>query len=104
MFFVLLNIMCSNRCANPERPGGIVLAADPVPDLHAHRRARVVLERHDAQAVGKHPLAEFERRNLDGRRRGVRDPDRKQGDHDEVKHQKRRARGAGPYPSEIFPV
>ena len=85
--------------------GGIVLAAHLVPDLHAHRRARVILERDDAQAVGEHALAEFERRDLERGSGGVRDPDRKQGnDDEEAKHQKRRARGADPYPSEVFPV
>ena len=50
-FFEPLNIMCSNRCANPVRPGLLVLRADVIPELGVHDRRRVILEQHDLQAV-----------------------------------------------------
>ncbi len=48
--------------------GRIVAAADVIPDLHAHRRARAVLDRDHLQAVGETPLAVDDRSDLQDRR------------------------------------
>ncbi len=45
--------MCSNRCANPVRPGLLVLRPDVIPDLGVHDRRRVIFEKDHLQPVGQ---------------------------------------------------
>ena len=52
------NIRCSKRCANPVRPGMLVLRADVIPEIHRHHRQPAVLVDDHAQAVLERVLGE----------------------------------------------
>ena len=45
------NIMCSNRCAKPVRPGDLVGRPDVVPEVDRHHRQPLVLGEDDLEPV-----------------------------------------------------
>src|SRR5438105_12940761 len=53
-------------------PLGIILGADVIPHLHRYRRAFVILDRVNLEAVFQCRMFDYERRNADGRCAGCR--------------------------------
>ena len=45
--------MCSNRCANPVRPGTLVQRPNVIPEVHRNQRQTMVFMRDHLQAVGQ---------------------------------------------------
>jgi hypothetical protein len=72
-YFEPLNIMCSKRCAKPDLPSGSSAPPTWYPDLDAHRRAAVALDREDGEAVAELALAVGDARHLQRAGRAVAD-------------------------------
>ena len=58
------NIMCSNRCANPVRPGRLVRRTDVVPDVDGDERQPLILGEDHLEAVRQRVLLERNRRQV----------------------------------------
>ena len=64
-----MNMMCSNRCANPVRPSFLVAGADLVPGIDGHDRSRVILVEDDLEPVRQRVLLELDFGNCLGAER-----------------------------------